>query len=48
MSALQLQGLTKSYDGVDTIRGIDLDVADYSEHAIGKGSATRAAAFSLQ
>ena len=24
--------------------GIDLDVADYSEHAIGKGSATRAAA----
>ena len=27
MSALQLQGLTKSYDGVDTIRGIDLAVA---------------------
>ncbi len=26
MSALQLEGLTKSYDGVDTIRGIDLDV----------------------
>ncbi|KQM88824.1 hypothetical protein ASE67_03710 [Sphingomonas sp. Leaf23] len=27
MSALQLEGLTKSYDGIDTIRGIDLDVA---------------------
>ena len=45
MAEVSLRGVAKAFGTNKAVNGVDLDIADYQEHAIGHGSDVQAAAY---